>query len=226
MLPLKKCQVLFSFSAFQILALKNHILTRAEAGWYLWAEGQTDPHSKFQALTRKAKAKKQKLHSCFPRLQGKCITVGMSLLALQLSSLLHWPSREIFLLVTRLCVPGTCLSKQGPLERLTLRRVGGGEGQAADGNSAVAEALLGFNVWCTIWNAKCSKMPLFSGYIKNRTLVPLFRFICKDSKHRSTFDAGQYQICVAAQAFGPEVKMLFCSPAVFDLSVSEVLGYS
>lgn len=70
----------------------------------------------------------------------------MSLLALQLSSLLHWPSREIFLFVTRLCVPGTCLSKQGPLEYLTLRRVGGGEGHVADSNSAVAEALLGFNV--------------------------------------------------------------------------------
>lgn len=70
----------------------------------------------------------------------------MSLLALQLSSLLHWLSREMFLSVTRLCVPGTCLSKQGPLGLLITRRVGGGEGSVAEGNSVVAEAFLRFNV--------------------------------------------------------------------------------
>lgn len=70
----------------------------------------------------------------------------MSLLALRLSSLLHWPSREMFLFVTRLCVPGTCLSKQGPLGFSYPVELGEVGGRVAEGNSVVAEALLGFNV--------------------------------------------------------------------------------
>lgn len=84
----------------------------------------------------------------------------------------------------------------------------------AEGNNVVAEAPPGSirdlmsDVLSEIQNiAQCQCFQIILGIGSWCLSSDLFAKILSES----TFDYGQYQICVPAQGFGPEAKMLLCS---------------